>query len=229
MTDSLTTRPDVRNFTPEEKEAAAQTRSELDKVLGSIEGQQKQLETDFVKLGALLTKIQENALWLLWEFKSYNKFLKSIEPKVMKGRTHLYACSKIAAQLLPHMSEEELLSTGITKASALAAAVKQSGKRPSDELIAKAKDPAITAEKFDQFIGGELGTRDDYEEGTWYALQGVFFTESEREEFDRIIKLACHVDPPLKQEVNWREATAGDRKTLLQKLMMEFYSTYGAE
>lgn len=228
MTD-LATRPDIRNFTPEEKAAAEKTRTELDVVLSSIEGQQKQLEMDFVKLGSLLSRTSDLKLWIQWDFKSYNSFLESIEPRVNKGRTQLYACCKIAAQLLPVMSEEDLITTGISKASALASAVKKSGKVPSDALLASAKDPAVTTQKLEEMIGGELGSRDDIEVGTWYSLVGVFFSESEREEFERIVKRACHVDPPLKHEINWRDASAVDRKEVLQRLTAEFWSTYGGE
>lgn len=225
----LMERPDVRNFTDEEKEAAAKTRSELDIVLDSIEGQQKQLKTDFVKLGVLLDRAMTEKSWLIWGFKKFDDFLESIAPRVDKGRTQLYACSRIAAQLLPYMDEEDLITTGISKASKLASAVKKSGKAPSDALLASAKDPNVTSAQLDKLIGGELCLQDDFEEGTWYSLVGIFFSDSEREEFERLVKLSCHVDPPLAHEVDWQDANAVDRKSILQKWMMEFYSTYGGK
>ncbi len=215
-------------FTPEQKSEAAQLKENLDLVLDEIETSQKKLDTDFVKLGTMLAEVQTKKYWIEYGHKSYNSFIKTIEPKVNKGRSQLYACAAIAQQLLPIMDEEDLIMTGISKASALASQVKKTGKAP-DELIAKAKDPKVTVDQFKEELGNHFGGRDEFEMGTWYPLEGVFFSPEEKAEFERAVSVACKTDPPLKNLVTWRNASAPDRKDILQRWIMTFLSTYEAE
>lgn len=218
-------------FTEEQKQEAAQIKKELSTVLDEIHSQEQKLETNFVKVGAMLEAVREKKFWLLPEwgtFKSYNAFLESIAPKVGKGRTRLYACAGIAKQLLPYIPPEELTDIGISKASALASAVKRSGKKPSDDLLTAAKNPNTTLQQVQELIADDYGARDEGEKGVWFSLVGVFFSPEEKEEFERAVGAACQADPPLQYHVKWEDATAGQRKEILWRWIATFLAEHGA-
>jgi len=221
----------VQNWTTEQKKEAATVKLELDRVLDSIKINEQQLDADFVKVGTLLEEARENKFWLLWgNHKSFNSFLESIAPMVGKGRTRLYACAGIAKQLLPYIPPEDLTNIGISKASALASAVKKSGKKPSDELLTAAKDPNTTLQQVQELIADNYGARDEGEKGIWMSLAGVFFSNGEREEFYRAVSVACRVDPPLQIVVtDWNETAAPTRKEILTRWIREFLATYEPE
>ena len=211
-----------------DKLAAAQLKSELDAVLNEIETQEHKLDSNFVKVGALLEKVREEKTWLFWGHRSYGTFVESIAGKVGKGRTRLYNCSRVARELLPYIQPEELTEIGIGKSSALASAVKQSGgKKPTDELIKAAKNPNTTIQKMQEMIADVYGAREELEKGTWFNLAGIFFAPDEKAEFLRCVELACKVDPPFSYVVkDWQEATAPQRKEIIWRLVAEFLSTH---
>ncbi len=224
------TKQEIQQWTPQDKQEAAKIKLELDRVLDSIKINEQQLDADFVKVGTLLEETREHKFWLLWgNHKSFNSFLESIAPMVGKGRTRLYACAGIAKQLLPYLPPEDLTNIGISKASALASAVKKSGKKPSDELLTAAKDPNTTLQQVQELIADDYGARDLGEQGTWYSLAGVFFSAGEKEEFERAVSVACKTDPALPNVIDWHDATAGSRKEVLQRFIREFLGTYEAE
>jgi hypothetical protein len=216
-------------FTPEQKSEAAQLKENLDIVLNEIQSSQKKLDSDFVKLGTMLAEVQTKKYWLEYGFKSYNKFIESVEGKVDKGRSRLYACAAIATQLLPVMSEEELSQVGISKASALASQVKKTGKAPSDDLLSKAKDSKVSVEQFKEELGNHFGGRDEFEKGVYFDLGGVFFSPEERAEFERGVETACKADPPLEYLVNWHDAAAPQKKEILWRWVATFLADQEAE
>ena len=228
MTEELDTR--LEKFTVEQKEDAERTKSELNTLLGEIEIHEKKLETGFTKLGELINTIQENKFWLLYgDFRSFDGWLKSIESRVKKGRTSLYMALKVAKQLLPYIPPEDLETIGITKASALANAVKKSGKAPDDLLIDAAKDAKVTTDQMQELIADSYGAREEFEKGVWLSLSGVYFNDEERSEFYRAVKVACATDPPLPYMIeNWSDATASQRKEILFRWCAEYLSQYEA-
>lgn len=220
----------IQNWTPQDREAASQTKQELDRVLDEIQSQEKKLETDFVKLGTMIDEVREKKFWLLWDYKSFNAFLEAIAPKVGKGRSRLYACAGICRELLPYLPPEELSDIGISKASAIASAVKKSGKKPSDELLKAAKNPATTLDQMQGMIADSFGLREDMEYGTWFALSGIFLSDEEREELMRGIRCACKVDPAMNHVIDkWQDASAGERKEVIFRWVREFLGTWEAE
>ena len=150
---------------------------ELFKVLTNIESAEAASDSGFIQLGIMLDKIKADKLWEKWAYSGYNDFVKKIAEKYPRtGRTKLYSCARIAEQLLPLADEADVVGMGISKASKLAAAVKKSdGKKPTDSLLAKARDPKVTVEQFDSQIADEYQFKNDFENGTWTDSQwGVF-------------------------------------------------------
>jgi hypothetical protein len=199
---------------------------ELFKVLTNIESAEAASDKGFIELGIMLDKIKADKLWEKWAYSGYNDFVKKIAEKYPRtGRTKLYSCARIAEQLLPLADEADVVDMGISKASKLAAAVKKSdGKKPTDSLLAKARDPKVTVEQFDQQVAEEYEFKNDFEEGTWVDLSGVFMSEPEKEEFQRAIKTACLDDPPLPQILDrWNDNKAAHlRKEILQRWIMSY-------
>jgi hypothetical protein len=219
----------IENFTAEDKQAAAQTRKELLTVLDNINTRQDSLEKDFVNLGTLLEDIRKRKYWLLWDFKGWDSFIKSLEGKIKKGRSQLYNCAGIARDLLPYIPPDDLRDIGITKASALRTAVKNTGKRPSDDLVDSLK--SVKVEEAAELIADDFGFR--YEgapKGDWFNLVGTDFDAEERAEFLRACSIACRVDPALPYVVtNWQDATSHQRKEILFRFIREFIATWGPE
>ncbi len=222
----------VVEFTsPEDRETASLVKQELDKTVGEIQAQEKGLETNFVKLGTVIEEIREKKLWLFWDHRSFNNFLETGAPKIGKGRSRLYACAGICKQLLPYLAPEDLSEIGITKASAIAAAVKNSGgKRPSDKLLVEAQKSETTLDQLNNLLAEDYGARSFEEEGDWFSLSGIFMSEDEEAVFMRGVRCACKTDPALSFMVDkWQDASAPQRKEVLFRWIMEFLGTYEPE
>lgn len=224
------TNQQLEEVSPETKQKADSVRSELTKVIKTIAQEQQTLESTFVKLGVLLDTVQKEKLWLCWEHRSFNDFIKSIENKVNRGRTTLYHSLRIAKQLLPYMPPEEVEQVGISKASKLAQAVKESGKRPSDLLIEAAKDSKITTEQFESLIADNYGARAEQDLGEYYQLGCLFLHPEEKDEFQRAVSIVCRTDPPFQYDITkWQDASANQKKEILWRLMATYLSTFETE
>ena len=221
----------VQNWTEEELKIGKETREELEQVVCEIHSQEKKLETNFVVLGTLIEEIREKKLWLMWDHRSFNSFLETIAPRIGKGRSRLYACAGIAKQLLPYIAPDDLEDIGITKASAIAAAVKNAGgKKPSDKLITEAQKPETTLEQLNDLLVEDYGIKDQGEVGTWYSLAGIFLSPEEKEEFLRAVRVACKVDPVLDHIIDdWQDASAPQRKEVLFRWLREFLAEYESQ
>ena len=118
MTEALV---EVQNWTEQQKLEADVIQHRLEVTLDEIQVAQDGLEKNFAQLGSDLLKVQQSKFWILYgDFKSYNKWQESIESRVRKGRSQLYAVKTIAEALLPYTGEEDLVEMGVSKASALA-------------------------------------------------------------------------------------------------------------
>jgi hypothetical protein len=223
---------EVQNWTDEQKLEADVIQQRLEVTLSEIQERQDGLEKNFAQLGNDLLKIQHSKFWILYgDYKSYNQWLKSIEPRVRKGRSQLYAVKTIAEKLLPFADEDEIVEMGVSKASALATAIKNSGgKAPPDKLLKDAKNPDVTVEELGQLIADNYGLRDELEVGVWLALGGVFFSSEEKAEFQRAIAVACKIDPPLSYVIEeWGDATAAQKKEVLWRMTSSFLAEYESQ
>lgn len=211
----------------DEKKEISQLKVNLYEELKNEKTHGEALETCRIKLGMLLNDVQDKKVWGDWGFKSYGDFLESIAPMVHKGRTSLYNYADVSRQLLPYISPEELPEVGITKARALASAVKKnSGKRPSDTLLNAAKSPAISVEEMHQLIADNYGARDETEKGIWLELGGFFLTDEEKTEFNDVVSAVIHTDPVLPYNAPWKDLTVGQKKEVFWRLGAEYISAH---
>ena len=221
----------VQNWTDDQKLEAQTIQHRLEVTLDEIQERQDGLEKNFAQLGTDLLKVQQQKFWILYgEYRSYNAWLKSVEPRIRKGRSQLYAVKTIAETLLPYAGEEDLVEMGVSKASALASAVKKSGKPPSDKLLNEAKDDKVTVEKLGELIAESYGARDEGEKGTWYSLGGVFYNPEEKAEFLRAVAVACKIDPVLPYVIEkWEDATAPQKKEILWRMSSTLLAEYESQ
>jgi hypothetical protein len=208
----------VENVIEQDSQKANRLQVELTKLLTDIDQQSAQLDKDFVRLGVMLQDVRENKLWEPLGYGGYNAFIKSLAEKFQHaGRTKLYATAQIAEQLLDVAAPQDVIDMGMSKASKLASAMKKAdGKKPTDELLAKAKNPKVTIQEFDKQIAGEYEFRNEFETGAWVDLAGCYMSAEEKAEWERAIKTACLDDPPLPMLDKWSDNSASHiRKEIL--------------
>jgi hypothetical protein len=209
---------------------AQAVRAEVNGILEQIRAHEDGLRTSFTKLGIALLKIRENKLWLSFEdadgkpFRSFGAYIDSVKEYVNKGRTQVYATLSIAERLLPYVPEEKLIEIGITKAGLLSGAVKETGKAPSSNLLAKAADPAVSVSELQAAVFEELNPGRP-EGGKYFDFGGCYFTAEEKTEFETARQIALRVDPPVPQE--WPEHF--QTKEVMLRFAREFRATYEAE
>lgn len=198
--------------------------SELAVLLNDIRRGELALASNFARLGSLLVQIRAKRYWQLWGFHSWSAYIESIRGSVEKGRSQLYQVIGVAEQLLPVVSEQELVEMGISKAIELKRLLKSTGVKPSPEVVAKAKDPAVTIQE----LRAELATSTHSDEfprpGTWYDLGGFYATPEERQEIERGFNCAIHTDPVI--PLDWPEWAR--KKEVVTRLAQEYLATYEA-
>lgn len=210
-------------FSEDQVKAAERVKEQIEHVLGQIRNQQSNLEADFIRLGGALVEVHANQFWILWGFKSFSRYLISLEPMVKLGRTQLYNCLGIARDLLPVVSPEDLEVIGVSKASILRKMLK-AGKRPSAELIEIAKRE--TMERLEGEVAEETGMRRDGDKGRWHSFGGAYYTEDEWEEFIRASNVAAMTDPTLNKRVtHWEHLEWWVKK----EIMWRWLASYLAE
>lgn len=216
----------------QDSQKANRLQVELLKLLTDIDGQEAKLDKDFVRLGVMLQDVRTNKLWEPLGHAGYNAFIKSLSEKFPNaGRSKLYATAQIAEQLLDVAAPQDVIDMGMSKASKLASAIKKAdGKKPTDALLQKAKDPKVTVQEFDKQVAGEYEFKNEFESGTWLDLAGIFLNEEERDEFYRAVRVACLIDPPIPVLDKWNDNKASHiRKDIITRWLREFLATYEAE
>lgn len=205
-----------------EKSVADHIHHQIEICLDSLSGAEDELTHSYARLGSLLLRTQKEKLWLLWDHKSFGGFLKSIEPRVKKGRSQIYAILGVAEQLLPVVSEENLTLMGIAKAGELRK-VLRAGKPVSEAMIEKALDPKVTAQGLREMAFSEARIFEpEQTKGTYLDLGGIFLDAEERGEFFRAVERARIEDPPMPEIPNWSDASPVVKKEIIWRWCASF-------
>ncbi len=171
----------------------------VDLLADSIRQSQHTIEKDFVSIGKALMVVEQGQHWMhrqvtnekgdLVPCPSFSDYLKMVEKRAERKRTQLYHCLGVAKDVLPFISEEELVKLGITKATTLRKMVNE-GYNPSDELLRDA--PGLTNTQLKEKIAETTGLfLPENEEGQkWYDLGSVPFTPDQVEVFLRMVRAA---------------------------------------
>lgn len=207
-------------FTEDQQREAVKLQGEIAVYLASNREHKAGLESNFVEIGSRLSAIRTKRYWLVWQFRNFSQYMKSLD-----SRTQNYHCLGVARDLLPLVSKEELVKIGISKASVLRAMVK-GGKFLSPELIAMARDK--TKEELEGAVDKELGLVEDGP-GTWFSFGGAKMEDAERTEFLRTMNLAVRAADLGGEEItNWQEVPSLRKKHIFQTLCAEFIAGYSA-
>ena len=194
--------------------------SKVDRLLESARSGMDNLSRTYVEIGVALDAVENAKAWLLVA-RSYDSYIKDhCEPKFGKSRTQLYNYRSVAKNLLPHMPAEKLLEIGISKAQPLAQYVRRSGGKLPENLVESAIDPQVGVEEFKAAVAESQHEKP--EKGKWYEIPGFYVTADEKIELDYGLELAETIEPLPADAPVWLA-----RKVAVQRLVMEFISTYG--
>ena len=216
----------IQSFSPQEKEEAQKIEVRIQEVSGAIKADKERLESNFVRLSQLIDEVRAKKYWLLGNYKTFGDYLADCEKKYGIKHSQLYVGMKVARNLLPSVSEQDLVGIGISKAGVLSKYVEQSGNSviPEDVMRA-AKDPKVRTEDLDSVVNGKLHNVTHESKGTWYAPGGFFVDEDERKELQDADDLARSIDPLIPNNIpEWQQ-----KKEIALRLAREFIGTWGGD
>jgi hypothetical protein len=201
-------------------EEAEAIRTQLSSFIASNQTHNTDLESNYVEIGDRLAVVRSERYWLLWGFKNFSAFMKSLE-----SRTKNFHSLGVARDLLPLIPKDDLVKIGISKAALLRKMVK-GGKSISAELIEIAKTK--TKEELEGAVETELGIVQAEDKGQWFSFGGARMEDGEREEFLRTMNTVIRSAEIEGEEItNWQEVPSVRKKQLIHLLCAEFLSTYG--
>ena len=191
----------------------------VDELLDRARSGRNALNSTYVEIGVALDAVENTRAWMQVA-RSYDGYIRDhCEPRFGKSRTQLYGARSAAKYLLPHMTPEQLVEIGISKAMPLAQYTKRSGGKLPVNLIESAMDPEVGVEEFKASIAETQ--HDKPEKGKWYDFGGAFLTADEKIEMDAGLERAETIEPLPKGCPSWMI-----RKIVMQRLIAEFLSTY---
>lgn len=148
------------------------------------------LEHGWISLGALLLRYRDSKQWADDGFESFDTFMETLRQRFKRGRTQLRSYLGVAEFFLPTISEADLEAIGVSNALEMRRASKLAGKPVPDALVLEAK--ALTTKELRAKLAEAFNITND-EKGTWFDLQGCFFTTDQRREFKDAAKVAMKV------------------------------------
>ncbi|MCU1301756.1 MAG: hypothetical protein JWQ87_2040 [Candidatus Sulfotelmatobacter sp.] len=218
---------EVLRWNDGDEQLARVTSKEIDVTLSEIARNEHDLAHNWVRLGELLLRVRSKQFWLLWaddegqKFKSFSAYIQSLHGRVHKGRTQLYHAVGVAEKLLPFVSAEQLQAMGISKATVLKEAVAQTGRRPSEAMIAKAVDPEVGIEELEATVFEEQHVKPAKKMRYW-KLGGFYVTPDEKKEIEHAFDIARRTDPVIpKSQPDWAQL-----KECVQRMAREYLATY---
>jgi hypothetical protein len=203
-----------------------QVLKQVDNLVEKLAAAESNLEHGYAKLGYLLTEVSDNGYWR-GQYESFGKYIALLGEKFSKGRTQLYNYFSTVRELKDHVSESQLTEMGITKASELRRAVKNSGVGPSQEIISAAADPAVTvAEVRKLLFDAKQIPAEETEKSEWLDLEAAFYvTADEKLIIQEAIKLAERTDPIIQNNLK----PSARIKEVILRFAIEYANSHGDE
>lgn len=204
---------------------AVEARHAIYAALGTATENVVLLEASWIRLGRMLADFKTREHWRELGYTAFEQFILELRDKYNRGKTQLLMYVGVAEQLLPSISAEDLEQIGISKCAELRRALKKQNGIPLPEsIIEAAKNPATKTKELRCLIGSTLNIADDREPGTWFDLQGCYFTPEERKEFvealhvaKKHLNIAAHVPDHIQ------------RKEIMLAFAREYFGTWAAE
>lgn len=203
---------------------AQKLRVRLDGLLDSIRHTEIALDSNYAQLGSFLKEAYLNKHWITWGFNSSGSFIAYVSDRIGRERSYIYNVLTVANNLLPAISEADLVTMGISKAQSLAEFVKKSGRRVTPDLLGSALDPDCSTSELRASVAGELHEKSHPDE-RWRNLAGIYATEDEWQEMLDAFEVAMRVDPPIDHTLPEHMR----RKEIFLRWAREFMSSYASE
>ena len=154
-------------------------------------------------------------------YKTFGDYLADCEKKYGIKHSQLYVGMKVARNLLPSVSESDLVQIGITKAGVLSKYVEQSGNKniPGD-IMTIAREQKTEA--LDDAVNRRLNNVPQTDKGKWFTV-GFYAFEEEAEELRQAIEVAKSIDPVIPNNIpEWQQ-----NKEAMLRLAREFLGAWG--
>ena len=191
----------------------------VDELLDRARSGRDALNSTYVEIGVALDAVENTRAWMQVA-RSYDGYIREhCEPRFGKSRTQLYGARSTAKYLLPHMTPEQLIEIGISKAMPLAQYTKRHAGNLPENLVKQAIDPRVGVEEFKAAVAETQNEKP--EKGKWFQIPGFFVTPEEKEEIERGLRRAEEIEPLPETAPDWLKT-----KITVQRLVAEFLSTY---
>lgn len=211
----------AQSFSDQDKAEAKHIEHKISEITKVILSEKQSLDSNFVKLSQLIDEVRRKKYWLLGNYKTFGDYLTDCEKRFQIGHSQLYVGMKIVRNLLPSVSEEDLIGIGISKAGVLSKYVEQSGQSVIPEDILEAAKTKKTDE-LDGLVNSRLHNVLPEESGKWRAIGGFYADESEWEEITSALQLAASIDPVIPNSIpSWQQT-----KERVLRLSREFLSSW---
>lgn len=223
MTELLDIGPgEIEVFGFEEKSQASDLKEEVDQLLDEIYGHEKKLGSSYIRLGRLLGEVDQQRAWIPWGYTSLAGYITAIKDRIGRERSQIFEMIAVAEKLLPQISESDLETMGISRASLLKKFVQTTGRRVTPELLSASLDDSITVAKFKTICYHEMKSEEPIK-GVWRDW-GFYCEPGHWEEIQQAAKLAREITP-----IDGNLSDHEIRREVLLALSREFYGTYSSE
>lgn len=206
--------PEIEFFGTEEKDQASALKEEVEFLLSQISGHEKTLSGSYVRLGRLMNRVQNGKHWIPWGFVSFGSYVDSVTDRLGRERSSIYEFCAVSEKLLPQISEGDLETMGISRASLLKKFVVNTSRQVTPELLSAALDPTVKVAQLKAQVYAEMHQQED-PKGKWRDI-GFYCLDEEFEEIKQARALVP-VEGNLPEWAIWREA--------ILAFSREFYST----
>jgi hypothetical protein len=213
----------VQNFSTKEREEAKELEGKIAKISEVILAEKQSIDSNFVRLSQCIDEVRSKKYWLLGNYKNFGEYVADCEKRFGIKHSQLYVGMKVARNLLPSVSEKDLVEIGITRAGALSKYVEQSGNSIiPDDILDAAKDRTKTSEEFDDVVNKKLHNKTGEIKDKWFNVGGFYASEDERQEILEALEVARSIDPVVTNTIpEWQQL-----KEALLRLAREFRSSY---
>jgi hypothetical protein len=203
--------------------AADELRRQIDITVDVILASYSSVLRSYVQLGALALEVRNGKHWETWGYPNFNAFVSEIGDRIRKGRTQIYNAISVVERLSPFVESQRLEEMGITNATALARAVRITGKRPSEKLVEEGEK--LDSNDYRNKIAEEFRIFDDRPaDARWKELGGFWCTPDEWEELQYAFWIARRTDPVIASETpSWAAL-----KEIITRMAQEYVATYAA-
>lgn len=212
--------PDQGSIEQFDRPLAEKLLARVDNLLDKTRAAQDELHRNYVEIGCAILDVQKAKAWMILpHIKTFDQYIMGCEGRFGRKRTALYEYCRVARELLPEISEAQLIEIGISKAGQLCS-YKASGKKLTPELLLAAKD-----QKVDDFRSDIFRKMNKVPEsgGKWHMIE-LLASKEEWEQLEKAFELSEEVEPSPVGTPEWAKV-----KTAMLRMAAEFEAEYRSQ